>query len=230
MKTMKRKLGIATALVLALAALANAQVTKGEQSALTPDKVLTGLMDGNARYVAGKIGDPEIKKRITRSADGQYPKAVVLSCLDSRVPVEQVFDQRIGDIFVGRVAGNIEDEDQLGSMEFATKLAGAKLVFVLGHSACGAVKGACDGAKLGNLTALLAKIRPAVDAVQGFKPEERTSANKEFVEKVIEENVRQTMADIRKDSPILAELEASGKIKIVGGIYDLHTGKVTLLK
>jgi carbonic anhydrase len=230
MKTMNRKFRIVTAFILALAAAANAQVTKEEQSALTPDKVLADLMDGNGRFVADKIGDPEIKKRIANSADGQYPKAVILSCLDSRVPVELVFDQRIGDIFVGRVAGNIEDEDQLGSMEFATKLAGAKLVFVLGHSACGAVKGACDGAKLGNLTALLAKIRPAVDAVQGFKPEERTSKNNEFVEKVIEQNVRQTMADIRKDSPVLAELESSGKIKIVGGIYDLHTGKVTLLK
>jgi carbonic anhydrase len=115
-------------------------------------------------------------------------------------------------------------------MEFATKLAGAKLVFVLGHTACGAVKGACDEAKLGNLTALFARIRPTVDAVQGFKPEERTSANKQFVEKVIEQNVRHTIADIRKDSPVLAELESSGKIKIVGGIYDLHTGKVTLLR
>jgi carbonic anhydrase len=229
-KTIKLKLGIVTAFVLAFAAVANAQVTKDQQSALTPDTVLTDLMNGNARYVAGKLSDPEIKKRITNSANGQYPKAVVLSCLDSRVPVELVFDQRIGDIFVGRVAGNIEDEDQLGSMEFATKLAGAKLVVVLGHSACGAVKGACDEAKLGNLTALLAKIRPAVDAVQGFKPEERTSKNEAFVEKVIEQNVRQTMAEIRKDSPVLAELEASGKIKIVGGIYDLHTGKVTLLK
>jgi carbonic anhydrase len=230
MKTMNQKLRIVTAFILALEGLANAQVTKEEQSALTPDKVLADLMEGNGRFVAGKIGDLEIKKRIANSAEGQYPKAVVLSCVDSRVPVELVFDQRIGDIFVGRVAGNIEDEDQIGSMEFATKLAGAKLVFVLGHSACGAVKGACDGAKLGNLTALLAKIRPAVDAVQGFKPEERTSKNNEFVEKVVEQNVRQTMADIRKDSPILAELESSGKIKIVGGIYDLHTGKITLLK
>jgi len=227
---MNQKLRIVAAFILALEGLANAQVTKEEQSALTPDKVLADLMEGNGRFVAGKIGDLEIKKRIANSAEGQYPKAVVLSCVDSRVPVELVFDQRIGDIFVGRVAGNIEDEDQIGSMEFATKLAGAKLVFVLGHSACGAVKGACDGAKLGNLTALLAKIRPAVDAVQGFKPEERTSKNNEFVEKVVEQNVRQTMADIRKDSPILAELESSGKIKIVGGIYDLHTGKITLLK
>jgi carbonic anhydrase len=230
MKTMNRKLRLITAIVIALAAGANAQVTKQEQSALTPDKVLSDLMNGNARFVSGKVSDPEIKKRITSSANGQYPKAVILSCLDSRVPVELVFDQRIGDIFVGRVAGNIEDEDQLGSMEFATKLAGAKLVFVLGHTSCGAVKGACDDAKLGNLTALLARIRPAVDAIEGYKPEERTSANKEFVEKVTEQNVRQTMADIRKDSPVLAELETAGTIKIVGGIYDLHTGKVTLVK
>jgi len=230
MKTMNRKLRIVSAFVLALAAVANAQVTKEEQSALTPDKVLTDLMDGNARFVAGKIGDPEIKKRVTNSADGQYPKAIILSCVDSRVPVEMVFDQGIGDLFVARVAGNVEDQDQLGSMEFATKLAGAKLVFILGHSACGAIKGACDRAELGNLTGLLAKIRPAVDAVEGFKPEQRNSANKAFVEKVVEQNVRQTMEDIRKDSPVLSEMEASGTIKIVGGIYDLHTGKITLLK
>jgi len=230
MKTMNRKLRIVSAFVLALAAVANAQVTKEEQSALTPDKVLTDLMDGNARFVAGKIGDPEIKKRVTNSADGQYPKAIVLSCVDSRVPVEMVFDQGIGDLFVARVAGNVEDQDQLGSMEFATKLAGAKLVFILGHSACGAIKGACDRAELGNLTGLLTKIRPAVDAVEGFKPEQRNSANKAFVEKVVEQNVRQTMEDIRKDSPVLSEMEASGTIKIVGGIYDLHTGKITLLK
>ena len=209
----------------------NAQTTKEQQAALTPDKVLADLVEGNARFVAGKIHEPEVKKRIANSAAGQYPKAVVLSCVDSRVPVEMVFDQGIGDLFVGRVAGNVEDQDQLGSMEFATKLAGAKLVLVLGHSACGAVKAACDdGAQLGNLTGLLAKIRPAARAVEGFKPEERTSANNDFVEKVIVQNVRQTIADVRKDSPLLAEMEASGQIKIVGGIYDLQTGRVTLLK
>jgi carbonic anhydrase len=164
------------------------------------------------------------------TATAQHPKAVILSCLDSRVPVELVFDQGIGDIFVGRVAGNIEDEDQLGSMEFATKLAGAKLVMVLGHLRCGAVNGAADGAKLGNLTALLAKIRPAVDAVEGFKPEERNSSNAAFMEKAIEENVRMTVADIRKSSPVLAELEKAGDIKIVGAMYDLNTGKVELLE
>jgi len=219
-----------TAFILVFATVVNAQTTKEQQSGLTPDKVLADLMDGNARFVTGKMQDPEIKKRVANSANGQYPKAIVLSCVDARVPVEMVFDQGLGDLFVGRVAGNVEDQDQLGSMEFATKLAGAKLVFVLGHSACGAIKGACDGAELGNLTGLLAKIKPAVDAVEGFKPEQRNSANKEFVEKVVEQNVRQTMGDIRKDSPVLSEMEASGKIKIVGGIYDLQTGKVTLLK
>jgi len=227
---MKMKNQIVTVFMLVFATAMNAQTTKEQQSALTPDKVLADLMDGNARFTTGKMHNPEIKQRVANSAAGQYPKAVILSCLDSRVPVETVFDQGIGDLFVGRVAGNIEDQDQLGSMEFATKLSGAKLVFVLGHSACGAIKGACDKAELGNLTGLLAKIRPAVDAVQGFKPEERTSANKEFVEKVAEQNVRQTMENIRKDSPVLAEMEASGKIKIVGGMYDLETGKIALLK
>ena len=227
---MKMKNQIVTVFMLVFATAMNAQTTKEQQSALTPDKILADLMDGNARFTTGKMHNPKIKQRVANSAAGQYPKAVILSCLDSRVPVETVFDQGIGDLFVGRVAGNIEDQDQLGSMEFATKLSGAKLVFVLGHSACGAIKGACDKAELGNLTGLLAKIRPAVDAVQGFKPEERTSANKEFVEKVAEQNVRQTMESIRKDSPVLAEMEASGKIKIVGGMYDLETGKIALLK
>ncbi len=224
-----KTLPILSATVLAALAFATAQVTKEEQQLLTPDKVLAVLMEGNANFVAGKITDTDIIAGITASADGQHPKAVILSCLDSRVPVELVFDRGIGDIFVGRVAGNIENEDQLGSMEFATKLAGAKLVLVLGHSGCGAVKGAIADAKLGNLTALLAKIRPAVKAVEGFKPDERNSANTEFVKKVTEQNVRQTVADIRKDSPVLADLERSGTIKIVGAIYDLESGKVTLL-
>lgn len=229
MKKVKNVITIASALLFA--AMLNAQTTKEQQSALTADKALADLMDGNARFVSGKISAPEIKKRIEISANGQYPKAVVLSCVDSRVPVEMVFDQGIGDVFVARVAGNVEDPDLLGSMEFATKLAGAKLVFVLGHSECGAVKAACDGgAELGNLTGLLDKMKPAVEAVQGFKAEERSSKNKDFVEKVIEQNVRQTIADIRKNSPVLAEMETSGSIKIVGGVYDLNTGKVTILK
>jgi carbonic anhydrase len=231
---MKNTLSILIAAFVTAVPLVQAQdtrlpVTKEEQEALTPDAVLAELVAGNARFVAGKLTHPDVTARIAASAEGQYPKAVILSCLDSRVPVEQLFDLGIGDIFVGRVAGNIENEDQLGSMEFATKLAGAKLVLVLGHSGCGAVKGACDGAELGNLTALLAKIRPAVEAVEGFSPENRTSANGEFVAKVIEQNVRQTVSDIRKDSPVLADLEKSGAIKIVGALYELQTGKITLL-
>jgi carbonic anhydrase len=220
------------AIVLAgifLAASVFGQTTKEQQSKLAPEAVLKDLLEGNARFVQGKTSDPDIARRITNSASGQYPKAVVLSCLDSRVPVELVFDQGIGDVFVGRVAGNIEDEDQLGSMEFATKVAGAKLVMVLGHSDCGAVKGACDNAKLGNLTALLKKITPAVESVKDFKQGERTSANKKFVEAVIAANVLRTVADIRKRSEVLADLEAKKQIMIVGALYDLQSGKVTIL-
>ena len=207
----------------------NLPVTAEEQKSMTPDAVLTALLEGNKRYMAGKISDPNIKARIKASASGQHPKAVILSCLDSRVPVEQVFDVGIGDIFVGRVAGNVENEDQLGSMEFATAAAGAKLVMVLGHEACGAVKGACDGVEMGNLTALLDKIEPAVEAVDGFEKSERTSKNPDFVAKVVEKNVRLTVADIRKRSSVLAGLEKEGKIKIVGAVYSLHDGSVTLL-
>ena len=217
-------------LVLAFAAMGNAQTTKQEQSTLTPEKVLADLMAGNARFVGGKHRAYDVKAALMKTAGGQYPKAMVLACVDSRVPVELVFDQGIGDIFVGRVAGNIADDDQIGSMEFATKMAGAKLVFVLGHTACGAVIGACDGAELGKLTNLLAKIKPAMNAVRGYAAEERTSANREFVNKVIEENVRETVTRIRAESPVLSELEAAGAIKIVGGIYNLETGKVSLLE
>lgn len=207
----------------------NLPTTADEQKKLTPAAVLDDLMSGNKRYVAGKLSEPNVQARVEAAAKGQYPKAVILSCLDSRVPVEQVFDQGIGDIFVGRVAGNIENEDQLGSMEFATKAAGSKLVMVLGHEACGAVKGACDGVELGNLTALLAKIKPAIDAVEGYSADQRNSKNGEFVAKVIEQNVRQTVADIRERSEVLAEMEKNGEIKIVGALYSLHDGSVRLL-
>lgn len=206
----------------------NLPTTKVEQASLTPDVVLSDLMAGNAKFVLGKTDRVPIAKSLEMSASGQYPKAVILSCLDSRVPVETIFNQGIGDVFVGRVAGNVENEDRLGSMEFAAKLAGVKLVMVLGHEACGAVKGACDGAKMGNLTALLSKIQPAVNAVKGFAGE-RNSKNKEFVAAVVEQNVRQTVADIRSRSAVLAEMESAGQIKIVGALYSLHTGKVTLL-
>lgn len=171
----------------------------------------------------------DARARIVATADGQYPKAFILSCVDSRGPVEQVFDQGIGDLFVGRVAGNVESVDQLGSIEFATKVAGAKLVMVLGHEACGAVKGACDHVELGNLTALLQEIKPAVAAVTGYAEANRNSKNKDFVESVIAKNVALTVADLRQRSPLLAEMEKAGQIMIVGALYSLHTGKVALV-
>ncbi len=206
---------------------AELQPTAEQQKQLTPKGVLEELMAGNVRYASGKVADPNILARVELAAKGQYPKAYILSCVDSRVPVELVFDQGIGDLFVGRVAGNIESTEQLGSIEFATKVAGAKLVMVLGHEACGAVKGACDHVELGNLTHLLKEIKPAVDAVQGHK--DRSSKNSAFVEDVIEKNVRLTVEDLRKRSAVLAELEKSGAIQIVGAVYSLHDGKVRLL-
>jgi carbonic anhydrase len=207
---------------------ADLPLTKSEQKAFTPEEVLQELLAGNKRFTSGQPIHRDVPGRIEAASDGQFPKAVILSCLDSRVPVEKIFDVSIGDIFVGRVAGNVVNEDQLGSMEFATKLAGAKLVMILGHSECGAVKGAIDGAELGNLTALLAKIRPAVDAVEGFSKAERTSSNAEFLDKVIHRNVHEMVLHARKNSPVLAQLEKEGKIKIVGALYDLHTGKISL--
>jgi len=207
----------------------NLPMTAEEQDSLTPDQVLADLMAGNGRYVKGKTTDANIQARIAEAVKGQYPQAVILSCLDSRVPVELIFDQGIGDVFVGRVAGNVENGDQLGSMEFATMVAGSKLVMVLGHESCGAVKGACDDVKMGNLTGLLEKIRPAVESVKGFEPDERTSANSDFVQKAVEANVRHTVKDIRQSSPLLAEMEENGRIKIVGAVYSLHDGSVRLL-
>lgn len=199
--------------------------TQAQQAEATPDSVLKQLMDGNARYVAGERTTIDIENSRKAATGGQYPLAYVLSCVDSRVPVEVVFDQGIGDLFVGRVAGNFETVGQLGSMEFATAAAGSKLVLVLGHEACGAIKGCISDVKLGNLTALLAELKPAVQAVDG-KPD---ANNADYVNKVIEANVRKTVADLRSRSEVLAGLEKEGKIKIVGGIYSLHTGKVTLL-
>lgn len=215
---------------LAAASFSPAQVSEKKQAKITPDLTLDALMLGNARFASGNPRAQAVTARRAAAASAQFPMAVILSCLDSRVPVEQVFDQGIGDIFVGRVAGNVSDNDQLGSMEFATKLAGASLVMVLGHTACGAVAGACDNAKLGHLTGVLAKIRPAVKAVQDVPAAQRVSSNPKFVDKVAAENVRLTTAKIRKNSPILAALEKSGDIKIVGGMYDLKTGRVSLIK
>lgn len=205
-------------------------ISKKEQASLTPDEVINMLKAGNTRYVQNNLTNINVDTRIKASSlTGQYPKAVILSCLDSRVLVEKIFDVSIGDIFVGRVAGNVESTDQLGSMEYATKLAGAKLVVVLGHNECGAVNGAIDNVKLGNLTSLLAKIQPAIDATSGFSPQNRNTKNTIFVNKVIKQNVIDTLASIRQKSPVLKKLEDDGVIKIIGALYDIHTGKVEFL-
>lgn len=206
----------------------NLPVTETQQSALTPDSVLADLASGNQRYVAGSLSKPNVKARVQAATTGQYPKAYILSCIDSRVPVEQVFDQGLGDIFVGRVAGNIENGDQLGSMEYAAAVSGVKVIMVLGHESCGAVKGACDHVKMGNLTGLLNNINPAIRSVKGHSSEGRNSKNKAFVAEVVNANVRKTVADIRSRSQTLRNLEREGKIKIVGGVYSLEDGSVNL--
>ena len=203
-------------------------MTAEKQAKLTPKEVLKDLMDGNKRFVKNQETNWDLPMQAQETASGQYPKAVVLACIDSRVPVEFIFDQGIGDIFTARVAGNFENVDILGSMEFGAKVAGSKLILVLGHEHCGAVKAAIDGVELGNITEMLDEIEPAVDKSQDFKGD-KTSKNEEFVAHVCENNVEITMNDIRERSPILKEMEDKGEIMIVGAVYDLDTGVVTLL-
>jgi carbonic anhydrase len=199
--------------------------TKASQAAMTSQQALAELKVGNARFVAGHPLKRNLQADVKATASGQYPIAVVLSCLDSRQPIEIVLDQGIGDIFSARVAGNVLNDDVLGSMEFACKVSGAKLIAVIGHTNCGAIKGAVDDVQLGNLTGLLAKIKPAMDAVPaGVQP--RTSKNPEFVDQVAEANVRLVMQQIRDRSPVLREMFDSGQIGLVGGMYDLSTGEV----
>jgi len=205
----------------------NKIITKLEQEALTPDETLSDLIEGNNRFTSDNFHSRDYNALKVSATVGQYPKAVILSCVDSRVPVETVFDQGIGDIFVARVAGNFENKDILGSMEYACKIAGSKLVFVMGHESCGAVSAACDGIELGNITHLLSNIKPAVEAVK--TEGRRDSTNKKFVHDVVEKNVRLTMERVREKSPILKDMEFKGDIKIVGGVYSLQSGKVELL-
>jgi len=201
------------------------QDAKACQDAVTSQMVLERFKQGNARFASGNGTRRDYLKQVKATAAGQYPLASVVSCIDSRAPAEIVFDQGIGDLFNARVAGNIVNEDILGSLEFASKVAGAKLIVVLGHSSCGAIKGACDDAKLGNLTGLLAKIKPAVSKIPD-DGKDRSSKNYPFVQKVADENVRLTVAAIRAKSPVLKEMEDKGEIKIVGAMYDVATGKV----
>ena len=204
-------------------------MTKEEQAKITPDEVLQQFVEGNKRFQSGNITVRDHNQQRRESAPGQYPKAVVLSCLDSRVPVEDVFDQGLGDVFVGRVAGNFVNEDMLGSLEFACKVAGAKLILVMGHQHCGAIKGAIDDVKLGNITAMLSKIQPAVKISQDFTGE-KTSKNDDFVKHVSENNVRYAIQQIREKSPVLKEMEDKGEIKIVGAFYRLTDGTLEFIK
>ncbi|GER58074.1 carbonic anhydrase family protein [Patiriisocius marinus] len=201
--------------------------TKETQATMTPAKAVQFLKEGNERFQQNLKANRNLLEQVNDTSDGQYPFATILSCIDSRVSAELVFDQGLGDIFSIRIAGNFVNEDILGSMEFGCKLAGTKVIVVLGHTACGAIKGACDHARLGNLTALINKIEPAVEAVKEPADESlRNSKNMEFVDEVSAKNVLMTIENIRSRSEVLAEMEKNGEITIVGGMYDISTGVV----
>ncbi|MBQ4913208.1 carbonic anhydrase [Maribacter sp. MMG018] len=201
--------------------------TKETQATMTPEKSLQFLKEGNERFQNNLKANRNLLEQVNDTSEGQFPFATILSCIDSRVSAELVFDQGLGDIFSVRIAGNFVNEDILGSMEFGCKLAGTKLIVVLGHTSCGAIKGACDHARLGNLTALINKIEPAVAAVKEPADESlRNSKNLEFVDMVAEKNVQMTLDNIRKRSSVLAEMEEKNEIMIVGAMYDISTGAV----
>lgn len=200
--------------------------TSVSQSQMTAEKALEFLKEGNVRFIENKTLQRDLNQQVSETAGGQFPFAAIVSCIDSRIPTEVVFDQGIGDVFNARVAGNVVNEDILGSLEFACKLAGAKLVLVLGHTSCGAVKGACDNAKMGNLTTLLEKLKPAVNDVETPAGVERNSSNIDFVNKVADKNVELTIQNIKEQSSVLKELNDTGAIQIVGAMYDVKTGKV----
>lgn len=201
--------------------------TKASQAELNPASALQLLKEGNQRFLNQKMASRDLTSQVADTATGQFPFACVLGCIDSRVPSELVFDQGIGDIFNVRIAGNFVNTDILGSMEFACKVAGSKVILVLGHSSCGAVKGACDGVELGNLTAMLSNFDPVLQAVE--YDGERNASNTEFVNLVTEENVHATVAKIKTDSPVLNEMYTAGEIDIVGAIYDVASGEVKFL-
>jgi len=200
-------------------------LTKEMQSNLTPQKAIQLLKDGNLRFVSNLKFNRNLLQQVNETSDGQHPLAFILSCIDSRTSAELIFDQGLGDVFSCRIAGNILNKDILGSMEFACKVAGSKVVVVLGHTKCGAIKGACDDVKLGNLTTLLEKLKPAVDA-ETTEKENRTAANSVFVEKVAQLNVHLMMQEIPKRSQVIAEMLDRGEIAIIGGMYDVETGVV----
>ena len=235
--TMKRRVYflVNIALILAIISPLNAwaqyvdALDADAQKAITPTKALEMLKEGNERFVKGKMIERDLNEQVEQTATGQYPYAVVLGCIDSRVPPELVFDQGIGDIFTPRIAGNFVNTDILGSMEFATKVAGSKLIVVLGHTSCGAVKGACDHVELGNLTHLLSNIMPAVYAVDEVIGE-RNSSNSKFVDDVAHMNVKFTVENILERSPLMKELVDQGELMVVGAMHDVETGRVTFMQ
>jgi carbonic anhydrase len=201
--------------------------TRETQATMTPEKSLQYLKEGNLRFQNNLKANRNLLEQVNATSDGQFPFATILSCIDSRVSAELVFDQGLGDIFSIRIAGNFINTDILGSMEFASKVAGTKLIVVLGHTSCGAIKGACDNVEMGNLTSMLSKIKPAVQAVTlPAEPKFRTSSNSDFVDEVAAVNVKIAMKNILNQSEILAEMVKNGEIKIVGGMYDIQTGAV----
>ena len=203
--------------------------TSKTQAAVTPELAREMLEKGNERFVKGEPLNRNFEQQIQDTTEGQHPFAVVLSCIDSRVPAEIVFDQGIGDIFSARVAGNFVNDDLLGSMEFACKLAGSKLIVVMGHTSCGAIKGACDQVALGRLTQMLEKLTPAVDGTSSKPDEDRSSKNLGFVNKVAQKNIELTIENIQTQSQVLNEQIQNGTVDIVGAMYDVASGKVTFL-
>lgn len=198
---------------------------KESQAKITPADAVELLKNGNRRFLDKRMQKRDLLEQVEATSSGQFPLACILSCIDSRVPVEIVFDQGLGDVFTCRVAGNIINEDVLGSMEFACKVAGAKAIVVLGHTKCGAIKGACDGVEMGNLTGLLKKIKPAIEAETSFT-ENRDSSNDPYVDRVADLNIHNAIREINEKSPIIAEMVRNHEIAIVGGMYDVDTGEV----
>ena len=202
--------------------------TKETQAAITPQQALQMLKEGNERFVTGKMLQRDYLAQVKATGGGQFPFAAIVGCIDSRESATLTFDQGIGDVFGARVAGNFVNDDILGSLEFACAAGGAKLILVVGHTECGAIKGACDDVVLGNLTQTLANLKPAVAAVPGFESD-RTSSNEAFVQAVAEKNVVLTMERIRQRSSLLRDMADSGKIGIAGAMYDVHTARVSFM-
>ena len=220
--------GIAGAVGLGIPSISYAAaLTMKERNKLTPDQIIAGMKKGNDRFRTGKMRKHDYLEQKSASAAGQYPSTVILSCIDSRAPAEIIFNMGIGETFNARIAGNIANNDLIGSLEFACAAAGAKVILVMGHTACGAIKGAIDNVELGSLTGLLDKIKPAISATTYSG--ERSSKNDSFVDAVAKTNVQQTINEIRKGSAVLSSLEKEGKLKIVGAMYHLNGGKVEFM-